>query len=245
VKKITLLMTMMVFLISGLTTATAEEKLKTIVNNLQDKYDNIYDFSATFNEVNEAKFLGAPASRNGNVYYKKPGKFKYIYTGSINDDNFNHEIITNGETMWYYKPNEKQVVIYESKEVLENEFFLPFLFGEGKLTSKFEVAIKESTTKEAKDSYLVALRPKEPDTGVEWILLVVDKQTYLIQQINTYFVTKNVTRIAFEEIKTNQNLKDSFFNFQVPSGVELIRKKSNYSGPPKTKVDIEIIEKED
>jgi len=244
-KKITLLLTMVVFLISGMTTAMAEENLKTIVNNLQGKYDNIHDFSAKFNEVNEAKFLGAPASRNGNVYYKKPGKFKFVYTGSINDDSFNHEIITNGVTMWYYKPNEKQVVIYESKEVLEDEFFLPFLFGEEKITNKFEVALKESTTKEAKDSYLVALRPKEPDTGVEWILLVVDKETYLIKQINTYFVTKNVTRIAFEEIKTNQNLKDSFFNFQVPSGVELIRKKSNYSGPPKTKVDIEILEKED
>ena len=147
--------------------------------------------------------------------------------------------------MWYYKPNEKQVVIYESKEVLENEFFLPFLFGEGKLTKKFEVALKESNTKEAKDSYLVALRPKTPDTGVKWILLVVDKKTYLISQINTYFETNNITRIAFEDIKTNKNLKDSFFNFQVPSGVELIRKKSNYSGEPKTKVDIEILEKDD
>ncbi len=244
-KKITLLMTMMVFLISGMITVMAEENIKNIVNNLQSKYENIYDFSAKFNEVNEAKFLGAPASRKGKVYYKKPGKFKYMYTGSVNDDNFNHEIITNGVTMWYYKPNEKQVIIFESKEVLENEFFLPFLFGNEKITNKFEVALKESATKEAKDSYLVALRPKDPDTGVKWILLVVDKDTYLIQQINTYFESNSVTRIAFEEIKTNQNLKDSFFNFQVPSGVELIRKKSNYSGPPKTKVDIEIIEKDD
>ena len=182
---------------------------------------------------------------NGKVYYKKPGKLKYLYTGSINDDTFNHEIITNGKTLWYYKPNEKQVVIYDSNEVLENEFFLPFLFGEGKLTEKFEVAIKESTSEKAKDSYLLALVPKEPDTGVQWILLVINKETFYIQQINTYFVTENVTRIAFDDIKINQELKDSFFNFQVPSGVEIIRKKSNVMGPPKTKVDIEIIEKDE
>lgn len=244
-KRITILLLTAVFLVSGVATAAAEDTVKTVVKKLQENYDNINDFSATFNEVNEAKFLGAPASRNGNVYYKKPGKLKYLYTGSINDDTFNHEIITNGKTLWYYKPNEKQVVIYDSNEVLENEFFLPFLFGEGKLTDKFEVAMKESTSEKAKNSYLLALVPKEPDTGVQWILLVVNKETFNIQQINTYFVTENVTRIAFDDIETNQGLTDSFFNFQVPSGVEIIRKKSNVMGPPKTKVDIEIIEKDE
>jgi len=245
VKRITTLMLALAFLFAAVTTVMAEEKLETLVNKLQKNYDNIVDFSAKFNEVNEAKFLGAPASRKGEFFFKKPGKFRYKYTGSINDDTFNHDIITNGKTMWYYKPNEKQVVIYDSGEVLEGAFFLPFLFGEGKLTKKFEVAMKESTSEKAKNSYLMALVPKDPDTGVEWILLVIDKDTLLIQQINTYFVTKNVTRIAFEDIKTNQNLKDSFFNFQVPSGVEIIRKKSEYSGPPETNVKIRILEDND
>jgi outer membrane lipoprotein carrier protein len=245
VKRITTLMFAAAFLLAAVTTVTAEENLKSLVKKLQKNYDEIVDYSAKFNEVNEAKFLGAPASRNGEFYFKKPGKIRYKYTGSINDDTFNHDIITNGKTLWYYKPNEKQVVIYDSGEVLQGAFFLPFLFGDGKLTDKFEVAMKESTSEKAKNSYLMALVPKDPDTGVEWILLVIDKDTLLIRQINTYFVAKNVTRIAFEDIKINQDLSDSFFNFQVPSGVEIIRKKSEYSGPPETKVDVRILENDD
>ncbi|MBN1574457.1 MAG: outer membrane lipoprotein carrier protein LolA [Deltaproteobacteria bacterium] len=243
-KRITTLMLAAAFLFLAVTTVTAEDKLETIVNKLQKNYDDIIDFSAKFNQVTEAKFLGAPAIQNGEVFFKKPGKFRK-HIGSIADDTFSEDLITNGKTLWYYRPNEKQVIIYDSGEALENEFFLPFLFGEGKLTENFEVAMKESTMKEAKNSYLMALVPKEPDTGVEWILLVIDKDTFLIKQMNIYSVTKSVIRIAFEDIKINQGLSDSFFNFQVPSGVEIIRKKIEYSGPPETKVDVKILENDD
>ena len=243
-KRITTLILTAAFLFVVATTVTAEENVKSLVNKLQKNYDDIVDFSAKFNQVTEATFLGGPAIQNGDVFFKKPGKFRK-HIGSIADDTFSQDIITNGKTLWYYMPNEKQVFIYDSGEALEGLIFLSFLFGKGKLTEEFEVAMKESTMEEAKNSYLMALVPKDPDTGVEWILLVVNKDTLLPRQINVYSVTKSVIRIAFEDIKINQNLSDSFFNFQVPSGVDIIRKTSEYSGPPETKVDVKILENDD
>lgn len=219
-------------------TATAEESLSTVIKNLQNQYDQTKDFSALFTQETMTKSLGAPAIVNGKLYFKKPGMMKWEYSDPINN-----QIISDGTTLWYYIPDDKQVRVYNALEAFEQEFFLSYLFGEGNLEENFEVALAELDPEQADEYYLIALAPKDMDSTVERILLLVNKETYNIHQFNTYDVLGNVTRIAFEDIKVNSGLKDSLFHFIVPSGVETIKIESEPAGPPEIEVEVEILDK--
>ena len=221
-----------------MTTAQAEESLDTIIKNLQKQYDQTKDFSALFTQETMTKSLGAPAIVNGKLYFKKPGMMKWEYSDPINN-----QIISDGTTLWYYIPDDKQVRVYNALESFEQEFFLAYLFGEGSLEENFEVALAELDPEQAEEYYLIALAPKDVNSTVERILLLVNRETYNIHQFNTYDILGNVTRIAFEDIKVNSGLKDSLFHFIVPSGVETIKIESEPAGPPKIDVEVEILEK--
>ncbi len=239
-KKIFILSFLVLFLAANLSLAFSQETVKDIVNRLQNQYNKTSDFTAVFTQETMTKSLGVPAIVNGKVYFKKPGMMRWKYTDPIT-----HEIITDGETLWYYFPEEKQVRIYKTAEAFENELFLGFLFGEGKLTDDFEVTLGEPELDVSKDYFILMLAPKDPDTVIERIILLVDKNEYLVNQINTYDILGNVSRIAFKEISTNTGLKNSFFHFIVPSGVETIKIEGELAGPPETDVEVEIIDRKD
>ena len=118
-KKIFILCFSILFLVANLSLAISEENVNDIVNKLQSQYNKTSDFSAVFTQETLTKSLGVPAIVNGKVYFKKPGMMKWKYTDPIT-----HEIITDGETLWYYFPEEKQVRIYKTAEAFENELFL-------------------------------------------------------------------------------------------------------------------------
>ena len=239
-KKIFILSFSILLLIANLSLALSEESANDIVDKLQNQYNKTTDFSAVFTQETMTKSLGVPAIVNGKVYFKKPGMMRWKYTDPIT-----HEIITDGETLWYYFPEEKQVRIYKTSEAFENELFLGFLFGEGKLTDDFEVILGEPELDVSKDYYVLMLAPKDPDTVIERIILLVDKNDYLVNQINTYDILGNVSRIAFKDISLNSGLKNSFFHFIVPSGVETIKIEGELAGPPETSVEVDIIDKND
>lgn len=213
--------------------AAAEETVKEVVNNLQGKYDQTRDFSATFTQETISKSIGAPAVINGKVYIKKPGMMLWEYT-----DPKKQQIISDGQTLWFYLPDDKQVRIYKTAEAFENLPFLNFLFGKGRIEDDFTAAFGELDKDKAKDNYLIVLTPKSTDTSIERVLILVSKKEYLINQLNTYDVLGNVTRIAFKDMALNAGLKDSMFHFIVPAGVETI--KIETKAPPKAKGDVKI-----
>jgi outer membrane lipoprotein carrier protein len=218
-------------------TAAAEETVTEVINNLQARYDQTKDFSATFTQETISKSIGAPAVINGKVYIKKPGMMFWEYT-----DPKKQQIISDGQTLWFYIPDDKQVRIYKTSEAFENLPFLNFLFGKGRISDDFTASFGELEKDKAKDNYLVILAPKSTDTSIDRVLILVSKKEYLISQLNTYDVLGNVTRIAFADIALNSGLKDSMFHFIVPPGVETIKIETKERPKAKGNVKIEIIE---
>lgn len=217
--------------------AAAEESVNEVVSKLQARYDETVDFSATFTQETISKSIGAPAIMNGKIYIKKPGMMRLDYT-----DPKKWQIISDGVTSWLYFPDDKQVRIYKTAEAFENVPFLDFLFGKGKIADDFTASFGELDKAEAAVSYLIVLAPKNPDSTIDRVLILVSRSEYLIKQLNTYDVLGGVIRIAFKDIALNSGLKDSMFHFIVPPGVETF--KIETKKPPKTKgnVKIEIIE---
>jgi outer membrane lipoprotein carrier protein len=217
--------------------AAAEEDVNAVIRSLQANYDKTQDFSATFTQETISKSIGAPAVMNGKIYIKKPGMMRLDYT-----DPKKWQIISDGVTSWLYFPDDKQVRIYKTAEAFENVPFLNFLFGKGKIADDFTASFGELDKKEAADSYLIILAPKDKESTIDRILILVSRNDYLIKQLNTYDVLGSVIRIAFKDIAVNSGIKDSMFHFIVPPGVETFNIETKT--PPKAKgnVKIEIIE---
>lgn len=228
------------FVFSTLAIAIGEDSIEEVIDKLQKRYEKTKDYSAVFTQETISKNLDAPAIVNGNVYFKKPGMIKWEYTDPIKQ-----EIISDGETLWLYLPDDNQVRIYDAAEALKDQTFFSFLFGEGNITDDFEAVLGDPGPEQADEYYLIMLAPKRADTSIDRILLLVDKEKFLIHQINTYDVLGNVTRVAFEDISVNSGLKDSMFHFIVPAGVEMIKIESSPQEMPKTEIEVEIIETED
>jgi outer membrane lipoprotein carrier protein len=233
---ISLLLGIVIGIVGGLP-AMAEESVDEVIRKLQAQYDQTQDFSATFTQETISKSIGAPAIMNGKVYIKKPGMMRLDYT-----DPKKWQIISDGQTSWLYFPDDKQVRIYKTAEAFENLPFLDFLFGKGKITDDFTASFGELEKDQAKDSYLIILAPKDKESTIDRVLILVSRDEYLIKQLNTYDVIGTVIRIAFKDISLNSGLKDTMFHFIVPPGVETF--KIETKTPPKAKgnVKIEIIE---
>ncbi len=173
--------------------AAAAETVKEVVDKVQAKYDQTQDFSATFTQETTSKNMGMPAIMNGKVYIKKPAMMFWDYT-----DPKKQQLISDGKTLWFYFPDDKQVRIYKTAEAFENLPFLDFLFGKGKIEDDFTPSFADLDKDKAKDSYLIVLTPKNADTSVERILILVSKKDYLISQLNIYDVLGNVMTIRIQ-----------------------------------------------
>ena len=219
--------------------ASAQDSAKDVIIRLQTTYDETKDFSSLFTLETFIKSVGAPSIVNGRVYFKKPGMMRWEYTDPIQD-----QIISDGETLWYYIPKDKQVRIYKSSEAFEKDFFMGLLYGEGDLNKDFSATLQKLDDEKTKIYYLVDLTPKDERASIMKILMLVSKDNFLAQQINIYDRMGNITRIAFKDIVLNTGLKNSFFHFIVPSGVETVKVESEIAGPPETSVNVEIIEKD-
>jgi outer membrane lipoprotein-sorting protein len=55
------------------------------------------------------------------------------------------------------------------------------------------------------------------------LTLTVDKKTYSVVQADVFDGLGNVTRTRFMDMKTNVGLPNSFFNFAIPPGTEVLK----------------------
>ena len=84
------------------------------------------------------------------------------------------------------------------------------------------------------DEYVLELTPKEPHAGFIEVGLTVDKKTYFVLQADVIDGLGNVTRTRFIDIKTNRISPDSFFQFTIPPGAEVL-KMQEPAAPPSEK----------
>jgi outer membrane lipoprotein-sorting protein len=67
------------------------------------------------------------------------------------------------------------------------------------------------------------LAPKEPIATLSKLTLTVDKKTYIVLQADVFDGFGNLTRTRFINTKTNVGVSNSFFQFAIPPGTEVIK----------------------
>jgi outer membrane lipoprotein carrier protein len=188
--------------------------LDEIVTKVQQQYDTHADFKANFVQESLVKSLGRKQVSEGAVYFKKPGKMRWTYQKP-----FKQEIISDGKTLWSYRPDDKQVMVSQMSQAVQGKVPSTFLAGLGNLKLDFQARWgKEPSPKE---NYYLELTPNEFQGSLEKLFFLIDRENFRILQAKILDVMGNSTQIHFSKIQFDNRLSDSLFTFTPPQGVEV------------------------
>ena len=193
----------------------AEEKpqVQSVVARLQQRYDATRDFVASFRQETELKSVNRRIEAEGKVYFKRPGKMLWRYAkpeGQV--------ILADGKRLYFYQPDQKQVIEGPLSASLRSETPLSFLLGIGDLRRDFTVVLKDSDENE----YVLGLAPKGELEGVNDLILGVEREHFDILWARIEDWAGNVITVRFSDMKRGVGLPDSLFRLEVPDGVDVV-----------------------
>jgi outer membrane lipoprotein carrier protein len=187
-----------------------------IVAKVQGQYDAHEDFKANFVQESLVKSLGKKQVSEGVVFFKKPGKMRWNYQKP-----FKQEIVSDGKTLWSYRPEEKQVLMSPMSQAAQGKVPSTFLAGLGNLQTDFQIRWGKEPSPQ--DPYFLELTPNEFQGSLEKLFLLVDRESYRILQAKIQDVMGNTTQISFSKTQFDNRLADSLFVFTPPKGVEVFQ----------------------
>ena len=195
---------------------TAAEEIKIedrVVESLQKSYDSTVDFVADFRQETELKTLNRTLKAWGKVSFKRPGRMLWRY-----EEPKGQWVLADGKSLYYYQPEEGQILKTPLKNAFRSDVPLSFLLGIGNLKNDFRVTFKGLQ----QEHYILQLAPKGQSGGVDEVMLGVDRQAFGIGWARIRDPAGNVTTVRFSNIKRGVGLKDSVFHLQVPAGVDVV-----------------------
>jgi outer membrane lipoprotein carrier protein len=210
-------------------------EVKDVVTVLEKGYQQLSDLQADFAQRTTIAAMKREERGNGELFLKRPSggvaMFRFNYTKP------RQQIVSNGKTLWYYIPDNKQVMVGSMASMFEggNGIALSYLTGMGNVSRDFSVAFSGSG-RDKQGNYLLELVPRKKSQVMSKLLLTISakavEQYQKTGQIETPFPILasvvhdqmgNQTRIEFSKIKVNRGLGSEKFTFKVPSGVEVIK----------------------
>lgn len=218
-KIVTVKLFVLLFLLSFLATFSYGDSLDSILSDIQQSYDAVRDFKASFVQESSVKSWNAMRVQKaeGMVYFKKEGKMHWDYQRPTPQ-----QIISDGKKLWFYEPEDNQVTIADVGAGLHSQISADLLNGKANLKRDFLVQLVASKEEEDKGRLVLELTPRVTQSNFNRVVLKVDKKTFLIYQTEVYDLFDNLTRIEFSQMKINTNLPDTWFVFVPPPGVEVL-----------------------
>jgi outer membrane lipoprotein carrier protein len=191
--------------------------LAELVARVQARFDQTPRLHARFQQETRLQGFEQAQRGEGQVWILRPGMMRWDYTKPERQT-----IIANGETLWIYSPEDRQVIRDRVTESLRARTPALFLAGGARLTDLFAVT-GPSVQPSGEDRLLrLELRPQEERFQVSQVQLGIDPHTYLVRQVTLIDPLGNVTTMSFADIDTEGAVDPSLFQFEVPAGVDVV-----------------------
>lgn len=182
-----------------------------VVKRLQDLYQTAESITAHFTQEYTYAVYKRTQKSSGRLFLKKPGRMRWDYRKPETK-----VFVSNGDVLWVYEPNKNQA---HRKSLRESEIpiAISFLMGEGNLLDEF-------TPHLVSVSALIKLKltPKQPSRHYKQLELQIDPATYMVVQTTIVDPANNRNTVRFSNLKLNQHLPLSGFEFIPPEGVKIL-----------------------
>lgn len=180
---------------------------------LEEKYQNVASFSADFVQETTIELLEQTKQQSGHlilapkrfrIEYQKPKAQHYVY---------------DGQTLWIYTPQHKEVEIYEEATREISEEALDFLGGLGNLKKRFRLARTEKKSGQIQ----FTLIPKKKKLNFKEVILSVAEKDLVVQEVTLIPKQGNRSHYRFSDVKTGGSVSEKTFTFEIPRGVKTVR----------------------
>ena len=202
-----------IFIFLSAQTGQAETLEQEALDAVQSNYEKILTFEAEFAQKSYVKMMDETQHAKGTVSIKKPGRMNWIYGAPDTQ-----VLISNGKTLWHYVADEEQVTKVPIESIYSSNTPALFLAGQGHLIQTFNI---ESVSLET-NPICITLTPKKDDQALTRLQLFANKKNYQITGSTVYDKLGNKTEIRFSNIKTNLDIPEKTFQFQVPPYTEVL-----------------------
>jgi outer membrane lipoprotein carrier protein len=129
-----------------------------------------------------------------------------------------YEFITNGKTLWFYQPEQKQVTVGDAQQVFKNgvggSFLSDFSLVRDRNTSILK-AVNATTL-------VVELIPKRQNPEVKLMQILIDKGAFDIIAVTTWNQQNDTTRFEFSKIYFGDS-HPAMYEFHPPGDITVIQ----------------------
>jgi outer membrane lipoprotein carrier protein len=179
-----------------------------------EKHYSVSGFSAQFSQTSIIKAMDITDTASGTAFFKRPGKMRWEYKTPERQ-----MIITDGNTLWVFRPDDKQVMIGKAPSFFKGGKGFSFLSDMKEIRQKFNMSLEE---KSPEGFFVLKLIPREKTYDVVQIRLTISKATFDVVEIVTYNSYGDETWFVFSNIQFKQKIDDSLFHFNIPEDVEVL-----------------------
>jgi outer membrane lipoprotein carrier protein len=185
---------------------------ESLVGRIEARHSRTQDLVARFVQSYRSGLLGRELVERGVVSIKRPGRMRWEYK-----EPEEKLFLSDGESFYFYVPEDRQVIIQAQDD--ERSLAARLLFGGAGLLEEFEVNLEEPFEEGV---LRVRLVPRQENAELERAYIDAEPSG-LIRSILIEDIQGNRTLFRFEELRENTGLPDRLFEFEIPSGVEVIR----------------------
>lgn len=221
-------------LLLALPAFAGQTDLAEVLATVKKGYASMDDLQADFNQRTYVASLKREEKGAGALSLKKRGgsaMFRFNYVRP------KQQIISNGKSVWYYLPENRQVILMDVAKLFSggNGMALSYLTGLGKLDADFDLRLL-SDTPDKKGNYLLELLPKKSNPAVAKLHLYISaaavEQARNADNTAAFFpVTASVlfdqignrTTIEYSRVRVNGGVASDRFTFKPPAGVDVIK----------------------
>ena len=187
-----------------------------LVASLQQRYSTIRDLTADFQHRVSGGVLSTTALEWGTVHVRRPGRWRFDY----------HEpepkrFVSDGTTVYAHFPLDRQVVVTPVPADAGASNPAAFLSGRGNLVRDFAAGYGDARDADS-ETWVVRLTPLRGDADYETLELTVERDTLDILRLSTTDFLGAVSTYRFSNLRTNQDLSDALFAFEIPPNTEVL-----------------------
>ena len=219
----------------SLSAASTPASLKEVVSALEKGYAGLQDVQADFSQKTTIAAVNREQKGSGEVLLKRPASATAMFR--FNYSKPKQQIISNGKQVWFYTPENKQVLVNSVAAMFAggNSIAMSYLTGLGHVSRDFEVTFA-SAPQDKNGNYQLEMTPKKASPVLARLQLTVSSEA--VEQMQASGEVKNIfpvvssivhdaggnrTRIDYSRVRVNKGLADEKFNFKIPEGVEVIK----------------------
>jgi len=203
-------------MVAGTSAEPVDRDLDASVEGLQKKYSQVRDLKMEFIQSSKSPRRAAKTA-TGTLVLKRPRMMRWEYKTPIEQ-----LYVSNGKTVFFYLPQEKQVQKTKVKESYDQRIPFLFLLG-GNLKRGFSRVEWASQEKPFFQGNRVILAyPKKGIDEFARILMEFSPQTFQLQRVAVFDVDGTTNEFVFTNIQQDLGMTAGIFEFKAPPGTEVI-----------------------